>query len=144
MISKFLIIPSKPLLYTWAGRCCFNGLSIAVLEKNTMPVFNKKIVGPSFDSGSINLPNFNKERDIQTPVKYLRWSSLLAFPVPTKHSFLDVWQGSEYFSDIHRSRFLCLLSFCSKLTICEICSKLTIKTPERHQWRRFVVLIANF
>ena len=27
---------------------------------------------------------------------------------------------------------------------CEICSKLTIKTPERHQWRRSDVLIANF
>ena len=26
----------------------------------------------------------------------------------------------------------------------EICSKLTIKTPERSQWRRFVVFVANF
>ena len=29
-------------------------------------------------------------------------------------------------------------------TRCEICSKLTIKTPERHHWRRSGVLIANF
>ena len=27
---------------------------------------------------------------------------------------------------------------------CEICSKLTIKTPERHHWRRSGDLIANF
>ena len=29
-------------------------------------------------------------------------------------------------------------------TWCEICSKLTIKTPERHQWCRFGVFIVNF
>ena len=39
---------------------------------------------------------------------------------------------------------------CSTLTIetleqrCEICSKLTIKIPERRQWRRFGVFIVNF
>ena len=39
---------------------------------------------------------------------------------------------------------------CSKLTIeileqrCEICSKLTIKTPKRRHWRRFGVFIINF
>ena len=27
---------------------------------------------------------------------------------------------------------------------CEICSKLTIKTPERHYWRRSGVFIVNF
>ena len=27
---------------------------------------------------------------------------------------------------------------------CEICSKLTIKIPERHQWRRFEIFIVNF
>ena len=27
---------------------------------------------------------------------------------------------------------------------CEICSKLTIKTPERPYWRHFVVFIVNF
>ena len=29
-------------------------------------------------------------------------------------------------------------------TRCEICSKLTIKTPERHQWRRSGVFIVDF
>ena len=29
-------------------------------------------------------------------------------------------------------------------TRCEICSNLTIKTPERRQWRRFGVFIINF
>ena len=29
-------------------------------------------------------------------------------------------------------------------TRCEICSKLTIKTPERPYWRRAVVFIVNF
>ena len=39
---------------------------------------------------------------------------------------------------------------CSKLTIetleqgCEICSKLTIKTPKRRHWRRFGVFTVNF
>ena len=39
---------------------------------------------------------------------------------------------------------------CSKLTVeileqrCEICSKLTIKPPERRQWRRFGGFIVNF
>ena len=39
---------------------------------------------------------------------------------------------------------------CSKLTIVEtleqgdICSKLTIKTPERHQWRHFGIVIDDF
>ena len=27
---------------------------------------------------------------------------------------------------------------------CEICSKLTIKTPKRRQWRRYGVFIVNF
>ena len=30
------------------------------------------------------------------------------------------------------------------ITRCEICSKLTIKTPERQQWRRSGVFIVNF
>ena len=29
-------------------------------------------------------------------------------------------------------------------TRCEICSKLTIKTPKRRHWRRFGVFIINF
>ena len=29
-------------------------------------------------------------------------------------------------------------------TMCEACSKLTIKTPEQRQWRRFGVFIATF
>ena len=29
-------------------------------------------------------------------------------------------------------------------TRCELCSKLTIKTPERRQWRRSGVFIVNF
>ena len=32
----------------------------------------------------------------------------------------------------------------STKTSCEICSKLTIKTPERRQWRRSGVFIVNF
>ena len=27
---------------------------------------------------------------------------------------------------------------------CEICSKLTVKTPEQRHWRRFCVFIVNF
>ena len=29
-------------------------------------------------------------------------------------------------------------------TMCEICLKLTIKTPERRHWRRYGILIINF
>ena len=29
-------------------------------------------------------------------------------------------------------------------TRCDICSKLTIKTPERHHWRRFGIFSVNF
>ena len=29
-------------------------------------------------------------------------------------------------------------------TMCKLCSKLTIKTPERLRWRRFSVFIVNF
>ena len=29
-------------------------------------------------------------------------------------------------------------------TRCEICPKLTIKTPERHHWHRFGVFVVNF
>ena len=32
----------------------------------------------------------------------------------------------------------------SRLAMCKICSKLTIKTPERRHWRRCGVFIANF
>ena len=32
----------------------------------------------------------------------------------------------------------------STTTSCEICSKLTTKTPERRHWRRFGVFIVNF
>ena len=31
----------------------------------------------------------------------------------------------------------------NRRTICEVCSKLTIKTPERRQWRRSGVFIVN-
>ena len=55
--------------------------------------------------------------------------------------------------DIHTACFsLTQLVFtCSNLTaktlrleICEICSKLTIKTPERGQWRRSGVFLVSF
>ena len=28
--------------------------------------------------------------------------------------------------------------------LCEICSKLLLKAPEQHQWRRYCVFIVNF
>ena len=41
---------------------------------------------------------------------------------------------------------ICLLKVNNRSTRtrCEICSKLTIKTPERHQWRRSGVFVVNF
>ena len=40
--------------------------------------------------------------------------------------------------------FLLKVSNRNTRTRCEICSKLTIKTPERRQWRRSNVFIVNF
>ena len=59
----------------------------------------------------------------------------------SKSSTKDVWQGSQS----TQPAFTCL-----KLTVetlqreCEICSMLTIKTPERRHWRRSGVFIVNF
>ena len=54
-------------------------------------------------------------------------------------------KNSNFFQNAHPSRHLAVQSFNKSITKtrCEICSKLTIKTPERHQWRRFGVFIVN-
>ena len=46
----------------------------------------------------------------------------------------------------HNSANTCLFKFNSRDTKerCEICSKLTIKTPQRRQWRRSGVVIVKF
>ena len=40
--------------------------------------------------------------------------------------------------------FTCLKLTMENLTMCEICSELYIKTPDRRHWRRFSVFIVNF
>ena len=79
-----------------------------------------------------------------------------AFCQIAKLSILDVWQGSEYISAYSWKKYLIqsspylagiyLLKVNNKnnRTWCEICSKLTIKTPKRRHWRRSGVCIVNF
>ena len=56
---------------------------------------------------------------------------------------------SRYFKHLQNCTITQQLFTCSKSTIetlekkCEICSKLTIKTPEQHQWHRSSVLLDN-
>ena len=38
---------------------------------------------------------------------------------------------------------MCKMCKCVTITMCKICSKLTIKTPERRQWRVFIVKLAS-
>ena len=40
--------------------------------------------------------------------------------------------------------YLLKVNYRNTRTRCEICSKLTIKTPEQRQWRRSGVFIVNF
>ena len=40
--------------------------------------------------------------------------------------------------------YLCKVNNRNTRTRCEICSKLTIKIPERRQWRRSGIFIVNF
>ena len=44
--------------------------------------------------------------------------------------------------DFTQSAFACTIEYTR--TRCEICSKLTIKLPERRHWRRSGVFIVNF
>ena len=50
-------------------------------------------------------------------------------------SKLDAFQAGNYMFKVNNR---------NNRTRCEICSKLTIKTPERRQWRRSGVFIVNF
>ena len=76
--------------------------------------------------------------------------------------FLEIWVRSQLSQNfpkiiifkilqkIFHLRFLATGNYMPKFnnkntrTRCEICSKLTIKTPERSQWRRSGVFIVNF
>ena len=46
--------------------------------------------------------------------------------------------------DLNTSIYLLKVNNRNTRTKCEICSKLTIKTPERRQWSRSGVVIINF
>ena len=55
--------------------------------------------------------------------------------------------GKTWFTDfksITQQIFTCSKLTTNTRTRCEICLKLTIKTPERRHWRRSGVFIANF
>ena len=83
--------------------------------------------------------NFLQQRRIQNPVEHLRLRFLLtAINYFAKSSILDVPLGSEYPSGVQelqtkKAAGIYLLKVNNRKTrkISEICSKLTIKTPER-------------
>ena len=62
--------------------------------------------------------------------RILDFSSILAYLSSWKHNPADI--------------YLLKVSNRNTRTICKICSKLAIKTPERRQWRRSGVFIVNF
>ena len=52
--------------------------------------------------------------------------------------------GDELTNNIPAGIFLLKVNNRNSRARCEICSKLTIKTPERRLWRRYSVFIVNF
>ena len=52
-------------------------------------------------------------------------------------------EGSQH-SPLQAGIYLLKVNNRNSSTKCEICSKLTIKTPEQCQWRRSGVFIVNF
>ena len=98
-------------------------------------------------------------------------NSFQSLTIFAKSSILDIWLGSEYVAALQGlglSLSLSIIQFWLRLIPCffaahspagnhmfkvnnrntrkrcEICSKLTIKTPEQRQWRRSGVFIVNF
>ena len=51
------------------------------------------------------------------------------------YQYLKFWQAGNYMFKVNGR---------NTRTRCEICSELTIKTPERGQWHRSGVFIVNF
>ena len=64
------------------------------------------------------------------------------------HETVKEWQIDEiqltHFKPIPTDIYMFKLNNKNNRTICEICLKLTIKTPERRHWRRSAVFIVNF
>ena len=56
-------------------------------------------------------------------------------PVYSIAEHIKGWPAGNYMFKVNNG---------STRTRCEICSKLTIKTPERRKWRRSGVFIVNF
>ena len=79
------------------------------------------------------------QRLIQNPVKYLRWAFLRKLlTILAKSSISDVWLTPLLLIRRRYSNpagiYLLKVNNRSTRTRCEICSKLTIKTPERRHW----------
>ena len=63
-----------------------------------------------------------------------------------RESFCKIFTLNRFFTFLKQLSFICLLKFNNRISRkrCEICLKLTIKTPERRHWRRTGVFIVNF
>ena len=59
-------------------------------------------------------------------------------------SSLLIWAGSKWCSYHVPSRYFAQINHLSTISMCDIYSKVRIKTPERRQWLRFSVSIVNF
>ena len=100
-----------------------------------------------FSRNGLVLKYLRLKRCIQNSVKHLGWSFHLS-TIFAKNSILDVWLYSEYASwlvwSILAGNYVFKVNNRNARTRCEICSKLTIKTPQRRGWRRCGVFIVNF
>ena len=70
---------------------------------------------------------------------------VVSFPISMTTDLTLISEIRQQSSAGLRDHFgICLLKVNRRNTRCEICSKLTIKTPKRRQWRRSGVFILNF
>ena len=71
------------------------------------------------------------------------WKFMINCPLNTKFYWALPWEHT-FKKTIAANNYLLKVNNRNTRTRCEICSKLIIKTPERHHWRRSGVFIVNF
>ena len=70
-------------------------------------------------------------------VKKLNWSLGTSYSNPMSSQFICMPNVSKVFRTIPACIYLLKVNYRNTRKKCEICSELTIKTPERRQWRTF-------
>ena len=121
---------------------------IDITYNNNREIYNKWTEYAIANSNShlSNNTNHNFELSIVlTLQKIFIWKIESYFIVPLEPSLKKqiTFHSFPYLSN-SAGIYLLKVSNRNTRTRCEICSKLTIKTPERRQWRRSGVVIVNF